>query len=1106
MAHEQQQPPHHFPGYQPTYSYQTPIPNGKSRFIELLQTHCLPINKFINEHIQMGVDDLTNLDHSGFVELCTFFKLNPVEKIRFEKLVNELSFGEEQFNQNKASIDTYNHNKTIATSKNESLLIQQLDNEHEKMQYVSKLAQCMMNRTNDRCSLSHDRINKIFDAQKEKILNLLQNKQQKLHDTIRDFQRNQLLFIQNQLKTIDEYQADIRQTRSACSNLLESQQYGDDREDMISQIIQSLLSMHANHNMYRNMKQLNQSLNEISKEVNIEYDPMNLEACIDRLVLVEPVIHDDIKTKIVQIQQLCIPNANMAMSYRQRTRSQVDAMDMYHHHQPMQHANPYHSHVASPHIYPGSPNHSHMNRPPSVASAPVYNNNNPQRMYHHQDLFGDVHHTKRGSYGSYNHFKEQNYIQPRNRPHSFAYNDAKLFDNVSPFSIKPMSMNNINEFNELEIEDNVSSALDSQPPLPQYSPVPPFGSGRNKKAMSFSEVPSSSITHINPSCHSFQIQHRGSSANTDPHSKTRGGFGNMYPPTLTQSHSNHDDDVDIQALLMETIDQKDDESDDEHANSIEAMYEPGTSGNALETRHNVDVSNPKNEDKRMESIDITGPNCLDCNPQEMLNEMAMNELTGKPPFTIDSIASLPPSSGAETRSRPLSIQSESSQHTGKWAVYGVGNNTSYQFGLNHNNIIGDFAQMKWNIDYQLSNPESVDVHDDEEEELKKECIDTRSPIHKTWNDCLTSMTSGPEWTVYLFGGGALYCSGSNASGCFSIGKEKKGTYVQTLTQHPFFESNDIDIRYVSYGCASHHSFVITNRNEVYGIGESSHYQLALDSEEMAKNKTNLWPQKISFFDKIQIARIACGKKFSIFLGEDGVTYSCGSNLFGALGFCDEVTTIKKPRVIVRLQRAKAIEVVCGENHSVILDSNGKVWSFGINNQGQLGRNTKNNLDYPDVVQIGSRKFVAQSQSRMSKIASGANHVAVISESCKLYLWGCNEYGQLGDGTQKARNKAKQLLLKNEVIKDVECGGNHTVMITKERKVFVCGCNEYYQCQQQNMKSNKKHNHRNVIVKPRLFTFENQPDIDQQIQRIFAGHNSTFVAVDTNMDIDRVVCN
>eukprot|EP01083_Nonionella_stella_P216545 778236_1 len=123
----------------------------------------------------------------------------------------------------------------------------------------------------------------------------------------------------------------------------------------------------------------------------------------------------------------------------------------------------------------------------------------------------------------------------------------------------------------------------------------------------------------------------------------------------------------------------------------------------------------------------------------------------------------------------------------------------------------------------------------------------------------------------------------------------------------------------------------------------------------------------------------------------------------------------------------------------------------------------------------SKKFsVGQSHSKVNKIASGNNHVAVITETCKLFLWGANEKGQLGDGTQKVRYKAKQLTIKNELIKDISCGSNHSVIITKGRKVYVCGCNEYYQCQlQDNGINGNGYNGiaKNIVLKPRLLTFD-----------------------------------
>eukprot|EP01083_Nonionella_stella_P217815 781692_1 len=99
--------------------------------------------------------------------------------------------------------------------------------------------------------------------------------------------------------------------------------------------------------------------------------------------------------------------------------------------------------------------------------------------------------------------------------------------------------------------------------------------------------------------------------------------------------------------------------------------------------------------------------------------------------------------------------------------------------------------------------------------MKKKIIDPQTngiiyhKVKNTFSDGLGFISNGPGWHMYLFGGGQLYCAGSNASGCFGMGKDKKGTYIQTLTQHSYFKDNNIQLRYLSNGNSGHHSFVIT---------------------------------------------------------------------------------------------------------------------------------------------------------------------------------------------------------------------------------------------------------------------------------------------------------
>lgn len=232
------------------------------------------------------------------------------------------------------------------------------------------------------------------------------------------------------------------------------------------------------------------------------------------------------------------------------------------------------------------------------------------------------------------------------------------------------------------------------------------------------------------------------------------------------------------------------------------------------------------------------------------------------------------------------------------------------------------------------------------------------------------------------------------------------------------------------------------------------------------------------------------------------------------------TTLKEPKMIENFHGGKCVnsvlakDIVCGAHHCLLLDKNGKIYTWGKSVQGQLGRKIekKNLLPSPDLVHFHQNwnKFSHNSHIICTKICTGVNHCAVITDTHRLFMWGANEFGQLGDHSTTMRMKPK-LILKNKLFRDVCCGQNHTIAMTNKRNVFCWGNNCWNQCQNEaklkvSSKSNTKKKNKakigDIVKVPKMMMFE-EADVGQQIRRIFAASHSTIIAVDTAMQILRV---
>lgn len=122
----------------------------------------------------------------------------------------------------------------------------------------------------------------------------------------------------------------------------------------------------------------------------------------------------------------------------------------------------------------------------------------------------------------------------------------------------------------------------------------------------------------------------------------------------------------------------------------------------------------------------------------------------------------------------------------------------------------------------------------------------------------------------------------------------------------------------------------------------------------------------------------------LFVDQHGKLWAWGANDFGQLGRGD----ISAARLPLPVEIAEKIaSAVTGRRHSVALDKAGSVWIWGDNSAGQLGTG-----DFRRQVQP-----VRLNLPPMSAVAAGAWHTLALDRSGLVWAWGSNTLGQLGGG-------------------------------------------------------------------------------------------------------------
>ena len=232
-----------------------------------------------------------------------------------------------------------------------------------------------------------------------------------------------------------------------------------------------------------------------------------------------------------------------------------------------------------------------------------------------------------------------------------------------------------------------------------------------------------------------------------------------------------------------------------------------------------------------------------------------------------------------------------------------------------------------------------------------------------------------------------------------------------------------------------HSVILLTNGHLYTCGLNDEGQLGRSTRTIA----NYEFMKIDF-NLGKIVDISCGAYHTTILLSNGKVYTCGHNEYGQLGRNSNKNYNPEFKLITPTPLVgKVIQISCGYFHTLILSNNGNVYTCGDNQYGQLGRKTSDNCFNPEFVIINSN-FLS---GKIKKISSGVFHTALLLENKKVYTCGYNFYGQLGNGSTTSSD-VFNIISNNIKVKEISCGATHTSILSLDGKVYTCGNNTHNQ--------------------------------------------------------------
>ena len=226
---------------------------------------------------------------------------------------------------------------------------------------------------------------------------------------------------------------------------------------------------------------------------------------------------------------------------------------------------------------------------------------------------------------------------------------------------------------------------------------------------------------------------------------------------------------------------------------------------------------------------------------------------------------------------------------------------------------------------------------------------------------------------------------------------------------------------------------------IYMSGGNDHGQTGFSGEQAFVPMLTHIPSLL----RETIVQVACGFEHTLVRTLTGLCFSYGKNSYGQLGLQDTSDRDQPFSIHFRgspLFKRTAVFIAAYEKTSALVTSDGELFTWGSIVTGALGHGNPNNED-PTVLPLNTTlPTIVPELKRVQKVSLGGHHGAALDTAGRLYTWGRNDSGALGNGDFKSKFRPSLIQNYGEFFSDVACGELHTVAIGFDNNVYTWGSN------------------------------------------------------------------
>nr|CAG4717363.1 unnamed protein product [Naegleria fowleri] len=237
---------------------------------------------------------------------------------------------------------------------------------------------------------------------------------------------------------------------------------------------------------------------------------------------------------------------------------------------------------------------------------------------------------------------------------------------------------------------------------------------------------------------------------------------------------------------------------------------------------------------------------------------------------------------------------------------------------------------------------------------------------------------------------------------------------------------------------SKHVLVLMPNGKVYSTGVYVNGNLG---RTMTDSKI-VYNAPVENLEGHKILQIESNMNSNLILTDKGV-YGFGENANSQMGTGGTKTVLTPTRINGFNFNTTIVQIAMGYSFSFAIDITGKLWAWGNNKDGQLGDRTWDDKNRPFSVY----RYGALLNQTVYRVCGGWKHALILTTNGSLYAMGDNSLGQLGTNSNVNSGEPVKVKMDNFVFRtviDIQCGYGHNLALTSSGEVFSWGYNAYGQ--------------------------------------------------------------